>query len=158
VTSAEATADDRRWMALAVELSRQCPVVDRAYAVGAVLVDEAGQEITRGWSRDTDDHVHAEESALAKVPADDPRLATATLYSTLEPCSQRKSRPKTCTQLILDRPIPRIVIGWREPAHFVDDCQGYEDLVKAGRTVIEMPEFADQVKAVNAHLFGPEAK
>src|ERR1039457_260614 len=29
------------------------------------------------------------ESALGKLPADDPRLAGATIYSTLEPCSAR---------------------------------------------------------------------
>lgn len=156
MTSAIATDEDRRWMALAIEVSKACPPATGAYSVGAVLVGDDGREIARGWSRETDAHVHAEESALSKVPADDPRLAVATLYSTLEPCSQRKSRPRTCTQLILDSPIPRIVIAWREPALFVADCQGYEALSNAGRTVIELTDMADQVKFVNAHLFGAD--
>jgi len=74
---------DHRWMKLAIELSQNCSVVDRAYAVGAVLVGADGAELSRGWSRETDDTVHAEESALAKLPADDPRLAGSTLYTTL---------------------------------------------------------------------------
>jgi len=144
---------DHRWMNLAIELSKLCPVVERAYAVGAVLVDANGEELARGWSRETDEFVHAEESALAKLPADDPRLAGSTLYSTMEPCSQRRSRPRTCARLILDRPIPRIVIAYREPAHFVADCQGVELLEAAGRSVVELPDLAEAVRAVNAHLW-----
>jgi diaminohydroxyphosphoribosylaminopyrimidine deaminase/5-amino-6-(5-phosphoribosylamino)uracil reductase len=153
VTSPIATDEDRRWMALAIEVSKACPPVTRAYCVGAVLVGADGQEISRGWSRETDPHVHAEESALSKVPDDDPRLATATLYSTLEPCSERRSDRRTCAHLILDRPIPRIVIAWREPSLFVADCQGYEMLLNAGRVVIELGDMAEQAKAVNNHLF-----
>ncbi len=87
-----------------------------------------------------------------KIAPDDPRLATATIYSTLEPCSQRKSRPRTCTQLILEAKIPRVVIAWREPSLFVADCQGYELLTQAGVTVAELPELAEKARAMNAHL------
>lgn len=153
MTSPLATVDDRRWMEVAIEVSKACPPVTSAYSVGAILVDAEGREMSVGYSRETDPHIHAEESALSKVPADDPRLASATLYSTLEPCSQRRSRPRTCTQLILDRPIPRIVIAWREPSLFVADSQGYELLLDAGRTVIELTDMADRAKAVNNHLF-----
>ena len=153
MTDAIATDDDRRWMDLAIELSRKCEPVLGAYSVGAVLVGADGQEIARGWSRESDPHVHAEESALSKVPADDPRLAVATIYSTLEPCSERRSRPRTCTQLILATAIPRIVIAWREPSLLVADCQGFENLTAAGRTVIELHEMAGQARAVNAHLW-----
>lgn len=146
------TADDLRWMRRAIELSRQCPPAQGAYSVGAVIVDEHGAEIAFGYSRETDDKVHAEESALAKLPDGDPRLRSATIYSTLEPCSQRASRPRTCTQLILAAGIPRVVMAWREPALFVADCQGHELLTQAGTTVLETPELADEARAVNAHL------
>src|SRR6266700_5277647 len=115
-------------------------------------IDENGHEIARGYSRESDMSVHAEEAALAKIPQDDPRLAGATIYSTLEPCSQRKSRPRTCTQLILDAGLRRVVIAWREPSLFVADCQGYELLERAGRSVVEMQEFTDQAQAANSHL------
>ncbi|WP_163549172.1 dCMP deaminase [Candidatus Frankia nodulisporulans] len=144
--------DDPRWMTRAIELAHRCPPATGAYSVGAVLVGEDGEEISYGFSREVDDAVHAEESALAKIDPDDPRLATATIYSTLEPCSQRTSRPRTCTQLILAAKIPRVVIAWREPGLFVADCQGYELLTAAGVTVAELPELAERARAMNAHL------
>lgn len=151
-TSPPNPADDRHWMSLAIDLSRQCPPAEGAYSVGAVLVDAQGREVSRGHSRETDPKVHAEESALAKLPADEPRLNGATLYSTLEPCSQRASRPRSCTQLILATGIGRVVIAWREPALFVADCQGVEMLAAAGITVDELPDLAAAARAVNAHL------
>jgi len=66
------------------------------------------------------------ESALAKLDADDPRLKDATTYSTLEPCSERMSMRPTCVELIIAAGIPRVVIAWREPSLFVDDCIGVE--------------------------------
>jgi diaminohydroxyphosphoribosylaminopyrimidine deaminase/5-amino-6-(5-phosphoribosylamino)uracil reductase len=152
MSSKQVTPADREWMSVAIELAGLCPPAEGAYSVGAVIVDESGQEISRGYSRESDPHVHAEESALAKITAADPRLLTATIYSTLEPCSQRKSRPQTCTQLILAARIPRVVTAWREPALFVADCQGCELLEQAGVTIVELPEFAEAAKAPNQHL------
>lgn len=45
-----------------------------------------------------------------------------------------------------------MVIAWREPSLFVDDCVGYEQLVESGVVVLELPELADAARAVNAHL------
>jgi len=142
---------DYRWMKLAIELSRRCPPSQSAYSVGAVVVDSDGDELARGYSRERDLHSHAEESALAKLPPG-ALLASATMYSTLEPCSQRRSRPRTCTELILDAGIGRVVIAWREPGLFVADCRGYELLTGGGVTVIELPELAERARAVNVHL------
>jgi diaminohydroxyphosphoribosylaminopyrimidine deaminase/5-amino-6-(5-phosphoribosylamino)uracil reductase len=144
--------DDARWMQLAVDLAKECPPSEGAYSVGAVIVGDDGQEMSRGFSRENDPHVHAEESALGKLAEGDPRLATATIYSTLEPCSQRKSRLRTCTQLILAAGIPRVVVAWREPALFVADGQGCELLGQAGVEVVELPEFADRAMEPNRHL------
>jgi diaminohydroxyphosphoribosylaminopyrimidine deaminase / 5-amino-6-(5-phosphoribosylamino)uracil reductase len=143
---------DRKWMELAIDLAHQCPPAEGAYSVGAVIVDSGGNELARGYSRENDPHVHAEESALGKLPADDPRLAGATIYSTLEPCSMRKSRPRTCTELILGTGISRVVIAWLEPALFVADCQGRELLEAAGVTVTEIPDLADGAREPNRHL------
>jgi diaminohydroxyphosphoribosylaminopyrimidine deaminase/5-amino-6-(5-phosphoribosylamino)uracil reductase len=143
---------DERWMRLAIELAWQCPPSPTAYSVGAVIVDAGGREISRGFSREGDPAAHAEESALGKLAADDPRLAGATIYSTLEPCSQRRSRPSTCTQLIIAAGLRRVVIAWREPALFVADCQGYELLAGAGLEVAELPALAALAAAPNGHL------
>jgi diaminohydroxyphosphoribosylaminopyrimidine deaminase/5-amino-6-(5-phosphoribosylamino)uracil reductase len=145
--------DDARWMRLAVSLAGQCPPSETAYSVGAVIVDPAGAELSRGFSReDGDPLVHAEEAALGKLRPGEPRLAGATIYSTLEPCSQRKSRPRTCTQLIIASGLRRVVIAWREPPLFVADGQGCELLSRAGLTVAELPEFAAEATAPNRHL------
>jgi pyrimidine deaminase RibD-like protein len=145
--------DDDRWMRLAVSLARQCPPSDTAFSVGAVIVDADGAELSRGFSReDGDPLVHAEESALGKLSPGDPRLAGATIYSTLEPCSQRKSRLRTCTELIIAAGLRQVVIAWREPALFVADGQGYELLSSAGIAVAELPEFAADAAAPNRHL------
>jgi diaminohydroxyphosphoribosylaminopyrimidine deaminase / 5-amino-6-(5-phosphoribosylamino)uracil reductase len=148
------TAADRLWMEQAIDVARWCPPAEGAFSVGAVIVAADGSVISLGYSRESDDRIHAEESALAKVDPDDPRLTGATMYSTLEPCSERKSVRPTCVDLILAAGIPRVVIAWREPALFVDDCIGVELLVAAGRTVVEIPELAAAARAVNGHLVG----
>ncbi len=145
--------DDERWMTLAVQLAWLCPPSDTAYSVGAVIVGANGTELSRGFSRENGDpHVHAEESALGKLAADDPRLRGATIYSTLEPCSRRKSRPRSCTQLIIAAGLARVVIAWREPSLFVADGQGVELLEQAGLSVVELPGFAERAAAPNRHL------
>ncbi|MEV7967452.1 deaminase [Sphaerisporangium sp. NPDC088356] len=143
---------DRRWLDRTVELSRLSPTSATAFAVGAVLVDAGGQVLATGYSREGDPHDHAEEAALAKVSRDEPRLASATIYSSLEPCTTRASRPRSCTELILAAGIRRVVFAWREPDVFVD-CTGAETLREAGVEVVEIPDLAARVREVNAHLF-----
>jgi pyrimidine deaminase RibD-like protein len=140
-------------MRLAVSLAWECQPSETAFSVGAVVVDAAGTELSRGFSREGGDlQAHAEEAALGKITPGEPRLAGATIYSTLEPCSQRRSRPLTCTELIIAAGLRRVVIAWREPALFVADCQGVELLVQAGITVTELSEFAADAAAPNRHL------
>ncbi len=148
-------AEDARWMALAVELAWECPPSPGAYSVGAVIVAADGTELSRGFSREADPVVHAEESALGKLSPGDRRLPGATIYSTLEPCSQRKSRPRSCTELIIAAGPRAVVIGWREPALLVADCQGYELLTAAGLIVTELSAFAERAAAPNRHLTCP---
>lgn len=148
----EPNAADRAWLAFACELAALCPPSTTAFSVGAVIVAPDGTELTRGYSRENDPHHHAEEGALAKLPADDPRLAAATIYSSLEPCATRASRPHPCAQLIRDAGIRRVVTAWREPDTFVPGAEGTELLEGAGVTVIELPEFADAAKVPNRHL------
>ncbi|WP_432932729.1 deaminase [Microbispora sp. CA-135349] len=143
------TPSDRQWLMAAIELARKCPPSTTAFSVGAIVVDGEGREVSRGYSRETDPHVHAEEAALAKLNMmDGPDLTGATIYSTLEPCSERRSRPRTCTQLIIEAGIPRVVIAWREPSLFVADCQGVELLAGNGIEVLEVLDLAAAAGAV----------
>lgn len=149
-TGADTEPADRVWLERAVELSRACPPSGTAFSVGAVLVAADGTAIATGYSRETGPRDHAEEVALAKA-AGDTRLGGATMYTSLEPCSGRSSRPRSCTDLILEAGVPRVVFAWREPEVFVD-CVGAETLREAGRTVLELTDLAPAVREINAHL------
>jgi len=155
-------ADDRRRLALAIELSRQCPPSASAFSVGAVIVDELGTELSRGFSRETP-RCHAEESALRKLEAADASLDTAdaslagaTLYSSLEPCARRASGARACSELIIAAGIRRVVIAWREPPVFVPAPDGVAALEAAGVTVVELSDLAERAAAANAHLLQKE--
>jgi riboflavin-specific deaminase-like protein len=144
---------DHRYLRWAVELSRQSPPSETAFSVGAVIVAADGEVLATGFSREQQDHDHAEEVALRKLTQPDPRLRGATIYSSLVPCGARASRPVTCVQHIVAAGIPRVVFAWREPRLFTDG-EGAEQLRAAGLTVVELPELADRARSVNAHLTG----
>ena len=141
---------DHRFLRWAVELSRLCPPSESAFSVGAVVVAEDGEVLATGFSREQEDHDHAEEVALRKL-GPDPRLRHATIYSSLVPCGARASRPLTCVQHIVAAGIPRVVFAWREPRLFTDG-EGAEQLRAAGVAVTEVPGLAARAQAVNAHL------
>jgi diaminohydroxyphosphoribosylaminopyrimidine deaminase/5-amino-6-(5-phosphoribosylamino)uracil reductase len=143
------THDDRRWLTAAIELSRRSPPAQTHYAVGAIVVDHDGTQLAASYTGEADPHDHAEEAALASRRARD--LSRATLYSSLEPCTARRSRPGTCTDLILAAGIKRVVIALREPLLFVD-CRGVETLREAGVEVTEFSDLGELVRQINAHV------
>ena len=134
----EATGADRGWLGEAIELSRRCPPSATAFAVGAVVVAGDGSLLATGYSRESSPHDHAEEAALAKLDPADPRLGGATLYSSLEPCRFRASRPRPCAELIIGAGLRRVVIAWLEPPLFAPGG-GAALLRRAGITVAEVP-------------------
>ncbi|MCZ4514542.1 dihydrofolate reductase family protein [Streptomyces sp. ActVer] len=146
------SAADHRWLALACELAAECPPSRTAFSVGAVVVAADGTELARGYSREADPVSHAEEAALAKVEPGDPRLAAATVYSSLEPCARRASRPAPCARLILDAGVRRVVTAWREPDTFVAGADGSGLLAASGADVLVLPEYEADAKAPNRHL------
>jgi 5-amino-6-(5-phosphoribosylamino)uracil reductase len=147
-------AVDVAWLRQAIELSRRCPPSQTAYSVGAVIVAADGTVLATGFSRETGPHDHAEEVALAKVPPGDSRLAMATLYSSLEPCGVRSSRPCPCSQLIIAAGLRRVAYAWREPPLLAAGGGGRQ-LRAAGVIVIEVPELAPEARRVNAHIVDP---
>jgi diaminohydroxyphosphoribosylaminopyrimidine deaminase/5-amino-6-(5-phosphoribosylamino)uracil reductase len=146
-----ASATDRHWLAAAIESSRLSPPADDHYAVGAVVIGADGRVLATGYTGETDPHYHAEEAALAKLTGVD--LTGATIYSSLEPCTTRKSRPQSCAGLIIEAGLRRVVFALREPLFFADG-RGVETLVAAGVEVCERPEFGPQVAQVNEHILG----
>lgn len=152
---------DRHWLRAAIELSRRCPPSPAAYSVGALLVGMDGSVLATGYSRETDPLDHAEEVALARIglpgraAGPSPQAAAlvpgATLYSSLEPCAARASRPTPCAELIIASGIGRVVIAWREPP-ILAPGGGATRLCAAGVRVVVVPELAASARAVNAHL------
>lgn len=144
--------DDRELLAHAVALAGRCPPSDSAFSVGALVVGPDGSVLAQGWSRRNDAVEHAEESALAELGGVVP--PGTTVYSSLEPCGRRLSRPRTCVQLILDAGVARVVFAWREPPLFVE-VDGLRQLREAGVELVELPELAAAARAPNAHLLPP---
>lgn len=134
---------DGRWLAEACTLAERCEPSPRAFSVGCVVVAADDTVVSTGWSRRDGPLDHAEETALRDLDPDDPRLAGATAYCSMEPCGQRASRPVTCVQHILDAGIGRVVMAWREPSTFVGAPSGAAQLIAAGVEVVELPGWAD---------------
>ena len=142
--------DDRHWMQEAIDLSKLCPFSEKAYSVGAIIISAVGKRISTGYSREKG-YMHAEEIAIQKAKTLNEDLSHCILYTTMEPCSKRLSGTPSCSQHILEEHIPRVCFALREPPIFVQ-CEGERLLKEGGVHVVEMSDFAKEVKKVNMHL------
>lgn len=100
--------------------------------VGAVIVAPDGNIIGEGWHRKCGEG-HAEVNAVASV-CDADLLRDSTLYVTLEPCSHYGKTPP-CARLIIERGIPRVVVGCLDPFKEVSG-RGVAMLREAGVEVV----------------------
>lgn len=124
--------EDEKYMRRCIQLARNglCNTAPNPM-VGAVIV-HGGRIIGEGY------HVrcgqaHAEVNAIRSVknPA---LLKEATIYVSLEPCAHYGKTPP-CADLIVEKQIPRIVIGCQDPFAKVAG-RGIQKLRNAGREVI----------------------
>lgn len=102
---------DADWMRRACELAGSA-AADGEVPVGAVLVRN-GQALGEGWNRPIGTHdptAHAEVVALraAAAACGDYRLASTTLYVTLEPCIM-------CAAALIHARVQRVVFGAWDP-------------------------------------------
>lgn len=147
----DASDEDRRYLALAVAEGFRCAPSPSSYCVGAVVVLPDGRTFT-GYTHETSPTHHAEQEAIRKALDAGAELRRAAIYSSMEPCSQRKSEPESCTQLILRHGFARVAFALYEPDHFVC-CRGAQTLREAGVDVRVYPELAGGVREANAHLW-----
>ena len=124
--------EEEKYMRRCIELANNglCNVAPNP-TVGAVIVCD-GRIIGEGY------HVrcgeaHAEVNAIRSVK-DESLLKRSTIYVSLEPCSHYGKTPP-CADLIIEKQIPRIVIGCRDPFSKVAG-RGIQKLQNAGREVI----------------------
>ena len=98
--------------------------------VGAVLVAPDGRIIGEGFHRRCGTP-HAEPNAISSVAETNRHLIPlSTLYVTLEPCSHQGRTP-ACSRLIIEKQIPRVVIGSLDPFEKVNG-KGVKMLRNAG--------------------------
>lgn len=135
----------------AVAESRKCTPSATSYCVGAVVVTPCGELFT-GYTHETSPTHHAEQEAIAKALAAGASLRSAAIYSSMEPCSVRASEPESCTELILRHGFAHVAFALYEPDRFVS-CRGALTLRERGVDVRAYPALAEEVRAVNAHLW-----
>ena len=100
--------------------------------VGAVIMCD-GVIIGEGYHHRCGEP-HAEVNAIRSVN-DQNLLMKSTLYVNLEPCSHYGKTPP-CAQLIIDKKIPRVVVGMGDPNPKVNG-RGIQMLREAGVEVVE---------------------
>jgi diaminohydroxyphosphoribosylaminopyrimidine deaminase/5-amino-6-(5-phosphoribosylamino)uracil reductase len=117
--------------------------------VGAVLVYE-GRIIGEGY-HELYGKAHAEVNCLAAVKDEDiPLIQKATLYVSLEPCAHFGKTPP-CADLIIEKKIPRVVVGCRDPFKEVDG-KGIEKLRAAG-VEVELGVLEKECTCLNKRFF-----
>ena len=146
-------ADDRKFMEMAVDQARQQLKrfgLDEGGErpnpkVGCVVVTKTG-EIQVGYRGELQLGEHAEFTVMEKKMKND-RLAGATVYTTLEPCTDRKPPKKSCADRLIERQVSRVVIGLLDPD---DRGQGYHKLLDANIEVsLFSPDLVREIRELN---------
>ncbi len=143
--------DDEKYMRRCLQLARNGQQNAKPNPmVGAVIVSSDGRIIGEGY------HVrcgegHAEVNAFASVkPEDEPLLAEATIYVSLEPCSHYGKTPP-CADLIIKKGVKRAVVGCVDPFAEVRG-RGIRKLREAGIEV-EVGVLEKECEALNRRFF-----
>jgi diaminohydroxyphosphoribosylaminopyrimidine deaminase / 5-amino-6-(5-phosphoribosylamino)uracil reductase len=140
---ADSTADDARYMQLALALGRRgLGNTSPNPAVGAVIVKD-GVIVGRGWTQ-AGGRPHAEVVALNQARR---QAKGATLYCTLEPCSHTGKSPP-CADAIIKAGIARVVSALEDPNPEVAG-QGHSRLRDKGITV-DIGLCADEAQRAHA--------
>jgi diaminohydroxyphosphoribosylaminopyrimidine deaminase/5-amino-6-(5-phosphoribosylamino)uracil reductase len=143
MTPAMTSAQDARFMALALALGRRG--LGRTWpnpAVGAVVAKD-GMIVGRGWTQ-PGGRPHAETEALRRAGA---AARGATLYVTLEPCSHHGKTPP-CADAIVAAGVARVVSALVDPNPEVAGA-GHWRLAEAG-VVVEVGVGAEEARRAHA--------
>ncbi len=141
-TGVQQAADDRKFMKIALRLSRKgLGYTEPNPLVGAVAVKD-GRVLAGGYHR-AFGAPHAEAMALEHLD-----VPGSTLYVTLEPCAHFGKNPP-CADLIIARKVERVVMAMRDPNPLVDG-RGIRKL-RAHGILTRVGLFQDWAERLNRH-------
>lgn len=117
------------------------PMVGAVITVGDKIIGE-------GWHKRYG-QPHAEVNAIDSVENQE-LLKQATMYVTLEPCSHWGKTPPCC-DLIINKQIPRVVVGCIDPYHEV--CGGGIERMRAAGINVEIGDMEAECQEINKRFF-----
>lgn len=151
-------------MSLALEQARKCGVTLTAFCVGAIIVeDSTNTVIATGYSRELPGNTHAEQNCLTKLLSETTAARADTrysLYTTMEPCSERLSGNTPCTDSIIKynnsserkkRGLGRVeavFVGVKEPGDFIMNNVGQDKLLANGVGYIHISGLEEEILEV----------
>lgn len=152
--------DHRAYMEYALSLARKSPPKPTNYRVGAVVVDQATNEILAdGYTLELEGNTHAEQNCFTKLAGKhgvpDEELAQVlpsrlALYTTMEPCSKRLSGNLPCSERVLRLAgvIKTVYVGVVEPKKFVEENTGRGALEAADIQFVHVGGLEDDILKV----------
>jgi pyrimidine deaminase RibD-like protein len=141
----------------AIEISKQTRPSEARFSVGAVLVDQNRSFVASGFTNELGDGWHAEAVAIKKALDGGFNPKGASIYSSLEPCSIRASGKESCTALLIEKEIVRVIFALSEPPIFVVG-EGAKKLKQAGIKIEQVNSLEKSVIEINKHLLSNKAK
>lgn len=132
---------DREFCEMAVGLARKSIAENDGEPhpyVGAVVVKNS-KVLETGYRGETGEGRHAEFCALKKIndDVDNVDLSGCTVYTTLEPCSQRKASKKACADRLIKGNVARVVFGMADKDESV---YGHVSMSEAGIEIGLFPQ------------------
>lgn len=156
--------DHTSLMRLALLEAQKSPPLSTNFSVGAVLFDPINAQIlSTGYTLELTGNTHAEQNALTKyaaghgVPEEqvgDVLPEGTVLYTTMEPCVERKSGNRSCVERVLNTQrrgkggIVKIYSGVREPEIFVGENRGRKRLEEEGIECVFVEGFEEEILKV----------
>jgi pyrimidine deaminase RibD-like protein len=132
----DSDADDRRYIQLAIqEAERSVPEDERVHPKVGVVVVKDGQVLGKAHRQEGR---HAEYQALERQLKNE-ALTGATVYTTLEPCTDRTEPKIACVDHLIGRHVARVVIGMLDPNPKIRGL-GVRELEKVRIKVDRFPE------------------
>jgi tRNA pseudouridine synthase 8/2,5-diamino-6-(5-phospho-D-ribitylamino)-pyrimidin-4(3H)-one deaminase len=138
------------YLRLALSEAQRCEPTSTAFCIGAVIVSPTGDILSTGFSRELPGNTHAEQCALEKLQST-PLSPGCSLYTTMEPCTERLSGNQPCLNRILELEagtLATVYIGVREPDTFIHQNMAEEKLRAAGISYVHVTGLEKEILEV----------